>query len=163
WALAEREYLTAIAADPNYATAHHWYGECLSLLGRFDEALVEIRKARALDPVSLVIRRDTAFIYFYSRQYARAIHEAQQALEIDPTFDLARGALMTAYLAQGRFAETEAELNKMRIPADGSAMISAWGQVFAREGRRDEARDTISRLKRMAEDNFVSPMEIAWV
>jgi len=163
WPLAEREYLTAIAADPNYATAHHWYGEYLSLLGRFDEALVEIGKARALDPLSLSIRRDLGFAYFYAQQYERAIDEEQQALEIDPTFDLARGVLATVYLTQGRFAETEVELNKLRLPDDGSMMISAWGQVFAREGRRDEALDAIARLNEIAKHEFVSPMQIAWV
>jgi hypothetical protein len=38
WPKAEQEYRRAIQLDPNYATAHHWYGEFLGFQGRFDEA-----------------------------------------------------------------------------------------------------------------------------
>ena len=43
WAASEREFQRAIALDPKYATAHHWYAaSCLAPLGRLDEALDEI-------------------------------------------------------------------------------------------------------------------------
>ena len=46
WATAEKEYRRAIELDPNYATAHHWHAEFLALMGRFDEAFMEIERAR---------------------------------------------------------------------------------------------------------------------
>ncbi|HEX6881206.1 MAG TPA: winged helix-turn-helix domain-containing protein, partial [Terriglobales bacterium] len=42
WQSAEREYHRAIELDPNYATAHQWYGELLGFQGRFDEAITEM-------------------------------------------------------------------------------------------------------------------------
>jgi tetratricopeptide (TPR) repeat protein len=68
WSTAEKEYRRAIALNPNYATAHHWYAECLALQGRFDEAFSEIGKARELDPLSLIIAADYGAILYFSRR-----------------------------------------------------------------------------------------------
>ena len=51
WAEAEEHFKKAIALNPNYATAHQWYAEFLSAMGRHDEALAEIRLAAAIDPL----------------------------------------------------------------------------------------------------------------
>jgi TolB-like protein/DNA-binding winged helix-turn-helix (wHTH) protein len=48
---ADREFRRAIALNPGYATAHHWYAWHLSLLGRNDEAITEMKRARRLDPL----------------------------------------------------------------------------------------------------------------
>jgi Tfp pilus assembly protein PilF len=55
WAGAEREFKRAIELNPNYATAHFWYGEHLTNLGRVDEGIAEIRRAEELDPLSPII------------------------------------------------------------------------------------------------------------
>ena len=67
WVTAEKEYRRAIELDPNYATAHHWYAEFLALMGRFDEAFMEIERARKLDPLSLIVAADHGVILYYSR------------------------------------------------------------------------------------------------
>jgi Tfp pilus assembly protein PilF len=60
WRTAEKEYRRALQLDPDYATAHQWYAECLGFPGRFDEAFVESESARKLDPLSLIIAADNA-------------------------------------------------------------------------------------------------------
>ena len=60
WQTAGKEFQRAIQLDPGYATAHQWYAEYLSWLGRFDEALAESEKARQLDPLSMIIAADHA-------------------------------------------------------------------------------------------------------
>src|SRR5262249_26385402 len=52
---AEEEFRRALELKPSYATAHQWYGQFLTLAGRADEGLLEIRKAQELDPLSLII------------------------------------------------------------------------------------------------------------
>jgi Tfp pilus assembly protein PilF len=66
---AEREYKRAIALNPNYATAHQWYGELLSCAGRFDEAAAEFRRALELEPLSLPINWDYGRFFYHSRQF----------------------------------------------------------------------------------------------
>ncbi|MDA1306495.1 MAG: winged helix-turn-helix domain-containing protein [Acidobacteria bacterium] len=58
WTEAEAEFTRAIALDPNYALARHWYGEFLGLMGRYDEAITQLRLAAALEPQSLAIQSD---------------------------------------------------------------------------------------------------------
>ena len=86
WEQAERSYKRAIELNPNYATAHHWYAECLAFMGRFDEALVEIKRALAIEPFSLAINKDLALIYAHAGERRRAIELFKKTLELDPNF-----------------------------------------------------------------------------
>ncbi len=86
WVTAEKEFRRAIQLNPNYATAHHWYAECLAFQGRFDEALKESDIALGLDPLSLIIASDPGAILYFSRQYGRAIEQFHAVQESDPNF-----------------------------------------------------------------------------
>src|SRR5262249_14217408 len=73
--------------EPNYATAHHWYGNGpLNALGRFDEAVAEGRRAVELDPLSPIINADLGQNLCVARRYDEAIAQLRKTLEIDPTF-----------------------------------------------------------------------------
>src|SRR6185369_9522568 len=50
WQGAENEYRRAIELNPNYPTAHHWYGSQLILQGRIAQGIQELRTAQQLDP-----------------------------------------------------------------------------------------------------------------
>ena len=54
---AEKEYKRAIELNPNLASAHQWYGEMLTELGRYEEGMAEIDRALYLDPLSLIMNR----------------------------------------------------------------------------------------------------------
>src|SRR5262249_20339094 len=69
WAGAEREYKYLIEMNPNYATAHHWYGQYFVKTGQFDEAFIELEHAQDLEPLSLIISVNIARAFYYSRQY----------------------------------------------------------------------------------------------
>jgi tetratricopeptide (TPR) repeat protein len=81
------EFQRAIALNPNYATAHHWYGNGpLLALGRFDDAIAEGRRAIELDPLSPIINADLGQDLYSARRYDEAIAQLRKTLEIDPTF-----------------------------------------------------------------------------
>src|SRR5207302_6582856 len=82
WAGAEREYQQAIALNPNYATAHHWYSRHLAALGRFDEAIAEGARAVELDPVSVSINTSLGVTFYYARRYDRAIEQLKKTVEL---------------------------------------------------------------------------------
>src|SRR5207244_4335059 len=48
WPAAEKEFKQAIELNPNYATAHDWYGIYLMLMSRFDESKAEFKRAQEL-------------------------------------------------------------------------------------------------------------------
>src|SRR5947209_16530218 len=100
----KRNSAGAIELNPNYATAHHWYAEHLTWRGRFDEAFLEIERARQLDPLSLIIGADRGVMLYYSRQYDRSLEQFRAVLEMDPTFSRAR-MVFAVYVQKGRFDE----------------------------------------------------------
>jgi tetratricopeptide (TPR) repeat protein len=64
---AEREYLRALELNPNYATAHQWYGELLCGLKQYDEADREMKRAVSLDPLSPIMQSDVGMLLYYKR------------------------------------------------------------------------------------------------
>jgi eukaryotic-like serine/threonine-protein kinase len=63
WIAADREYKRALELNPNYAQAHKLYCLYLSVLGRQQEALAEIKRAAELDPVNLVYLNNVAAVH----------------------------------------------------------------------------------------------------
>jgi Tol biopolymer transport system component/tetratricopeptide (TPR) repeat protein len=83
---AEASFRRAIDLNPSYTTAHHWLAIALSAMGRHDEAMIEIRQAEQLNPQSAIIKTASGMIYFYARQFDRAINECRRALDLDPVW-----------------------------------------------------------------------------
>jgi len=149
WQTAEKEFRRAIQLDPAYATAHQWYAEYLSWHGRFDEALAESDRARQLDPLSLIVATDHGAILFFARQYDRAIAQLHGVLDIDPSFDRARGIMIYAYAQQGRFAEALREIEQPHLPPDDPW---AWGMrayIYGRSGRTAEAQHALAKFEQL--------------
>ena len=156
WAQAEREYKRALELNPNYATAHQWYGEYLGLTGRFDEALQEMKLASELDPLSLIIMKDTGEIYYFARQYDVAIEYFRKALEMDPNFFIARVNLGLAYSQKGEFSAAIAEFEKARQLQDSTDILSELGYVYAISGRRRDAEKKLSELSVISKQRYTS-------
>jgi TolB-like protein/DNA-binding winged helix-turn-helix (wHTH) protein/Tfp pilus assembly protein PilF len=160
WATAEKEYRRAIQLNPNYATAHHWYAECLALQGRFNEAFPEIESARKLDPLSLIVAADYGAILYFSRQYDRAIEQFRAVLEMEPNFPRAH-MLVWAYVQKGQFADALADIEASRIgnnPAWSWAMVA---YVEGRSGDRARAKLAFEPLQRMEVRHRLDSLSLA--
>ena len=93
WAGASEAYLRAIELNPSYATAYHWYALHLAGMGRFEQALDEMKRARTLDPLSLIIDTELGRVLYTARRYDEAADQLEQTLALDPNFVPARSAL----------------------------------------------------------------------
>ncbi|UCG53274.1 MAG: protein kinase, partial [Candidatus Latescibacterota bacterium] len=105
WDEAETQFRRAISLNPNYATAHQWYAEFLSAMGRVDEALAENELAKKVDPLSLIVSSSRAWILYFARRYDAAIGQCQKTLEMDEDFVHALGVLSRCYDRKGMDAE----------------------------------------------------------
>jgi|HubBroStandDraft_1064217.scaffolds.fasta_scaffold01307_9 TolB-like protein/DNA-binding winged helix-turn-helix (wHTH) protein len=169
WQTAEKEFRRAIQLDPDYATGHQWYAECLAFLGRFDEAFAESERARQLDPLSLIIATDHAVILYYSRQYDRAIEQFRAVREMEPDFPRA-GLIVNAYVADGHFADAVAQLESsagVKLKATSPlAFFATETYVYGRWGRQPEAERAFAKfeaeLKRHPSEPNSLPTE-SWV
>jgi TolB-like protein/DNA-binding winged helix-turn-helix (wHTH) protein/Tfp pilus assembly protein PilF len=142
WQTAEEEFRRAIQLDPDYATAHQWYAECLGFQARFDDAFAESERARQLDPLSLVIATDHAMILYYSRNYDRAINQFREVREMDPDFP--RSSLIVfAYIEAGEFTEalaTAEELARRNHEENSPFFWAKEAYIFGRWGREADAQ-----------------------
>lgn len=112
---AERNFKRAIELNPNYASAREWHGEFLSHHGRHEAARAEINRAMELDPLSLVMMSDSAYLYLQARDYDACIAQAKKTLEYDRTWNMAIGALGACHEARGDY-EGAIDAFAMRIP-----------------------------------------------
>jgi DNA-binding winged helix-turn-helix (wHTH) protein/tetratricopeptide (TPR) repeat protein len=102
---AEREFRRALELDPNYATAHQWYAEFLSLMGRHEEAIREIQRAEQLEPFSAVMYHQAGQILQNARRYDEAIKEYDRALQINPAFAPSSDGVAAALRRKGMYPE----------------------------------------------------------
>ncbi|MBL8207455.1 MAG: winged helix-turn-helix domain-containing protein [Blastocatellia bacterium] len=105
WRGAEVEFKRALALNPNYATAHHWYGESLSLQLRHAEALTQLQAAERLNPLSFPIKEDIGLAFYRARDFANAERKFREVLELDPNFFRTHHKLSDLLQDQGRYAE----------------------------------------------------------
>lgn len=105
WPGAEKEFRRAIELNPNYETAHQWYAEYLSAMGRPAEAIAEIRRAREINPTSLIINAVEAWVLYHAREYDQAIAQGQKVLEMDPNFAEVYEYLKRCYDQKGMYRE----------------------------------------------------------
>src|SRR5205823_5662831 len=82
--LSMREFEKAIALNPNYATAHHWFGNSLlEAIGDFDRSIAEMKHAVELDPLSIAINVDLGVSYYYAGRYQDGIVQIRKALDLE--------------------------------------------------------------------------------
>jgi TolB-like protein/DNA-binding winged helix-turn-helix (wHTH) protein/Tfp pilus assembly protein PilF len=103
WQGAEREFHRALELNPNFAQAHHWYGNLLlGPEGRHEEAIAELQRAQELDPLSLIIKADTGFAYFLAGRLDLALQAYQKVVAANPNFLPVHFYLAKYYLQTGQ-------------------------------------------------------------
>jgi tetratricopeptide (TPR) repeat protein len=165
WPGAEREFRRAIALNPRYPTAHHWYTYYLACVGRFDQARAAIQRAQELDPLSLIIDATVGQEFYYAREYDRAIGQLRKTLEIDSNFAHAHRLLGEAYSKKGMFEEAIAEMQRALKLSAGSDVyyLAQLGNAYAVSGKRGEALRILDNLMQLSQQTYVSPADFAIV
>ena len=165
WLGADREFRRAIELDPKLGTARQWYAEYLTCVGRFDEAIGEIRAAQNLSPHSLAIRAVQGWILLCAGRSEEAIAQLQTTSDMNPQFALAHWFLGQSYASRGEYKRAAAELEKAIDPSGGGSRMKAdLASVYGLEGKRAQALtileefDALSRQRR-----YISQYELAVV
>lgn len=161
---AENEFKQAIAINQSDGDAHYLYSYHLSAMGRFDDALENVRRAHELDPVSLEKIAGMGDVFYYQRDYDQAMAHYQKALEMDPNSGFAHWALGNVYVRKRMYAQAIEEYHKS-IPLSGDSPDEpaslAW--AYALSGNPREARRLLDELKERSKRRYVSPTVIAFI
>jgi tetratricopeptide (TPR) repeat protein len=159
-----KEFRRAIELNPGYATAHHWYAWHLGLLGRYDEAIAEMRKAENLDPLSLIINAQLAELLVVAHHYDESIQQSRKTIEMNPNFSVAHNQLAQAYLQKHMYEEAVAELqNAVQLSGGSPTCIANLARAYVASGNRSEAVKLLGDLKKRATPGYSHASEIAMI
>jgi TolB-like protein/Flp pilus assembly protein TadD len=158
----EREFERAIELNPRYIFAHSWFGYCLGLMGRFEEAFTELKRAIRLDPLSSVTQWALGSVYYMARRWDEAIEQLWKTLDFDGDFAWAHGLLALACLRKSMHsvAITSAQKGVQLLPGS-TALLTTLGEVYAAAGKRDEAEEILNQLQELSTQQYLSPYLLA--
>jgi TolB-like protein len=163
WEKSEREFLKALAINPNDAKARALYGQLLCNLQRIDEAIAQGRLALELDPLSPEIKGWSGAIFFGVGDFKTALDLAEEITAVNPG-DLMGNSLLefTAfrckeydkmikawrYLLPVLFKFTEEDMQEIEIIFNDQGYIAAYEKV-------------LKHLEEYAENNHISAISMA--
>ena len=164
FATSVREFEEAIRLNPNYATAHHWFGDStLPALGQFDRANAEAKRALELDPLSVVYNVDAGTVYWITGRYQEAVAQFRKAIEMDPSNYTAHWGLGQALERVGDLAGAIAEYEKSTHFDDDPLPLGLLGAAKAKAGDRAAAIAIFSRLQETAKQRYVPDYSFALI
>lgn len=161
-AQSAKEFERSIELNPNYPTAHEWYGR-LTLLatGQFDRAMAEAKRAVELDPISPIGRTDVATVYMVARRYDEAIAQLRNTLETDPDFYWAHRQLGLTLELKGAPGDAIGEYQRAAQLNDDPRVLAFIGHALASLGRQAEARAILAQLSYASKTRYVSGYSFA--
>jgi DNA-binding winged helix-turn-helix (wHTH) protein/Flp pilus assembly protein TadD len=152
WTGAEAAYRRALELNANDPRAHRLYADYLSTMGRSEEALREIGAAQELDPLSLVINMEMAWILYIARDFQGAAEQSWKTLAMEPRFAPAQNTLGLAYQQMGMIEEAIVELDNARAcSGDHPAARAALAHALGIAGRRAEAEMLLSQTRNVSQ------------
>ena len=160
WPAAQQHLQRAIELNPGNALAQDHYANYFSALGRHAEAFATSERARALDPLSLLIQANNGMYFFLGRDYDRAIEVEHKALELDAKCYTCRTYLAIALAQSRRLPEALKEARLVRLSEANPLDVATATTAIAAAGQRAEAEASLQRLLQLGKQRWVCPYEL---
>jgi TolB-like protein/Tfp pilus assembly protein PilF len=162
WVAAESLFRRAIAVNPNYPVAHHWYADYLAGRGRLDESLRHMELAQKLDPLALITGVELGWVYYLMHRSQEAETQVRQVLALDPNYAHAFFILGMIQLQQGRPRDAIISLEKaLELGGFNGHVAAGLAAAYAAGGDRPAAEEILRDFERRAAREYVSPFAFA--
>ena len=165
WKGAERALKRAIELDPGNAYVHSYYGEHLTGMGHFDDALAELNKALELDPLSIHINRFFGLHLDWARKFDQSIKQFEKTLELYPDNPIVLAMLGAVYNQNGRYEDSIAVLKKAMSITSGKNpfVLGTLGLTYGLAGKRKEAQGILDEVLERSKKGYFSPLWISLI
>lgn len=164
WHAADDIHRRVMRRQPAYWLAHDHYAMTLAARGRVDEAVAEVRRGQALEPLSLVVHHHVAWMLIMAGRSDEAIAECERALDMDSSFGMLHLWMGIAFDQQERYEDAIASLERaVALKATRSMSIAAAAHAYASSGRIDEARQRLAQLEQESAARYVEPYALALI
>jgi TolB-like protein/Flp pilus assembly protein TadD len=157
-ARAEVEFRCSLALSPSNPDGHTLYALLLSGTGRCAESIVEAEYALRLGPTSLIQNQALAWVYLHACQYERAEAQARRTIDLFADALQPHFVLGWALWRQGRAGESVAVFERCVRLSREALSLSFLAHAYGRLDRRDEARDLVAEIERLASEGHASPI-----
>jgi serine/threonine protein kinase/tetratricopeptide (TPR) repeat protein len=162
WTTAEREFKKAIELDPNLAVAHYRYAWVyLSPMGRHAEAIAEMKRAMALEPLALTQGANYAAVLLYAREFDPALEQAKKTYDLDPNHPAGRSWM--CHILNTKEMYSESFLISEKTLQTDSPMLAQAAFAYAKSGQRQKALEIIKRWKEGEKTKYVMNYWVAVV
>jgi Tol biopolymer transport system component/DNA-binding winged helix-turn-helix (wHTH) protein/TolB-like protein len=162
WRGAQLSFQKAIELNPNYAAAHQVYGTLLLRLGRIGDAILELKKAQLLDPLSPAINTWMGEAFAHLGEHEAAIRIHKETIKFAPEYVFAHYFLVQSYVSTGQLTEAaKAAEDAVMLSDDMSLTRSASIFLKAHIGDREAARKELQGLIEKRDEKYVSAINIA--
>jgi len=161
WRDGEAGLRTALALSPGSAICHWNLSLCLTVLGRFDEAIASGLNARAIDPLTPHLNSDLGSVYWMARRYDEAVAQYRRAIELDRHFVMSQRELGMVLAELGRFDEAFVHLREALPLSEDTEALAYLGIAYAMAGQSEDARAVQIDLQERSRHRYVSPLHMA--
>ena len=165
WVKSKNTLQKAITLNPNYPTAHLFYGNLLQYTGESTEqGISEIKKALSLDPLSRNLNYVLGRNYYYAHKYDSAFEQLKKTIALDQNFNLAKGNLAYVLLEKKNYPAAFDII--LQLKENGISKIDYYKGItlsyaYAASGDKVRAKEELE--KTLVEYPDQSPFNIARV
>ncbi len=149
-------------AHPSQENAHRGYATMLAAQGRHAEAIREVDRACALDPLCLVVNTSAGYVRYLAGDYEGALAHCRRTTDIDPQYLPARRLVGMVYLQTGRIENALAVLDAAHAEASHDPLyVASLANARASAGDAAGAAELLHALRRLASRRYVSRYHLA--
>ena len=159
WKAAEHHFQAAMAVDPVPPLVRVRFAlYFLTPMRRFEEAVMQYRRALETDPLSMMVHFGLAYALYCGRRYDEAIEHAARAVELYPDYWLVHFGMGLAQSQKGSLRESIASLEKaVQLSPSFSVATAFLAASCARSGDQDYAEKLMEQLRQRSSERYVSP------
>jgi serine/threonine-protein kinase len=162
---AKKHFEKALDLNPNSVNAHKWIEYYFSFMeGEYEEGMAHLERVQELDPLNPYIKVRFGWMYWYMRDYDRAIELFQEQVDLDPNNPLGYAGLGNVYHQTGQYDKAIALAEKVLELEMGSiSAIGTQATIYGLTGNQDKALELASELETRSRKGEVSPFDVAGI
>lgn len=146
---AHEEYERALTLGPGNARVLQDYGQFAVMMGRREEGIAAVLRARLLDPLDPATNDTVGFALLYAREYQQAISAFQATLTLNPDYSDAYVHRGLAYFALGNLQGARASCESKPGYVYSQECLA---MVYDKLGRHADAEAQLAKVKASEKD-----------
>jgi serine/threonine protein kinase len=162
WEKSEKEFLRALAINPNDALSRGLYAQLLLILHRKEEALAQNELALSLDPLNPMMKQLNIGTLLQAGKYQASLSLAEEALAEDPdNFNLNQMIEIAAYRLKQYDKVLRAVRHVLPFPLEEDAYKDI-ERIYSESGIVTAYEKIVERLEKYAESQPVGFWDMAF-